>query len=352
MNTRMSIVIAFGAMLCGCASVEVSDDAALKGIPFYVKEPVSTQDTQWVAGELLVRFKVTELSGPQSGATVIRSIDLPQSGPLRLIDTPASRARLEALIDALPDKPAPDLEGTLANLQVVLAALSRDYKAGMLRAEACGDAASAPPEHFALASNAWSLGMVAAPKRFYIVTQQPVFGSSTANFKFASDGTMTESNVAVTDDTAKTLLSVLPITSLLTKQWALTPPAAAAAAATGIGTQSFSFGPSRKPAKPPPTPPPKKAVKVDASVGDVKTVYALRRTVHLDDGSQLNAYIGKRADAAPLSLCAGLKGANGIQLISITPQGGGSDKGGDANAWQIQGSVVPPKPAAATAGKE
>jgi hypothetical protein len=87
--------------IAGCAGVEVSEDKSLKGIPFYVKVPVVTQETVLNEGELVVSFVVSEIAQVGQPSKLRRSTALPYAGPLRIPER--CRGKLEEILSRLPD---------------------------------------------------------------------------------------------------------------------------------------------------------------------------------------------------------------------------------------------------------
>jgi hypothetical protein len=314
--------------LAGCAGVEVRDDNSNHGIPFYVKVPVLTQETQRVRTDLTVRFKVVETSNGKS-----RSIDLPASGPLPVPGV--TRADIDKALDQIPDTATyvQAIAHVKTGIIQALEALSEKKQA------AIASAASSDPckdTDLPVVSNSWSVAMVADTKLHYIVTKQPLFGSSTANFEFAQDGTMTKSNVTVTDDTAKTLLAVLPISPLLSKRWNL------ASKSPNSTNLDLRFPDTTSP-KPQATAV-QTEIRVEVTLAADTSIITLRKVSPFSD-SALKSH-------EPLSYCNALTANTEIQLISIARPDAAkkSDKGAD-KGWQIQGTVMPPKTAdAAPAG--
>lgn len=318
-------------LIAGCAGVEVSEDKSLKGIPFYVKVPVATQDTVLSAGELVVSFTVSEIAQVGAASKVLRSVTLPHAGPLRVPE--GKRAELERILGKLPSDRSAVYENTLRDLNSIMnkiAALAPTQNAQ----QACANMPTLP------VANSWSVSMVADTVPRYVVTKIPIMGSSTSNFKFAPDGTMTESNVAVADDTAKTLLALFPITAKLSKQWGVNE---IEAEAKSPGTTQYALkvlppilGAKQKP-------PLSLSVKLETLISHSSMLYTLRKVHRLAEGSSLDDYLKLKGNSAPLTLCQAMAGTDGVQLVSVAPQGSDSGKPETSPAWQIQGTVTPPK---------
>ena len=63
--------------LTGCAGIEISDGKNdLKGIPFYAKVPVATQDVIRATSELSVQLKISEVFEADERIKVVRSTDV------------------------------------------------------------------------------------------------------------------------------------------------------------------------------------------------------------------------------------------------------------------------------------
>jgi len=324
--------------LTGCTGIEVSDGKNdLKGVPFYAKVPIATQDTIRATSELAVQLKISEVFEADEKSKVVRSTDVPFSGAIRLPDTPENRKVVDAVREALSGDPDVTYESTVVGAKKELENRLFPLVAVPVTEKTCA-ALDAP-----VFSNSWAVSMVADPKRLYIVTKQPFIGSSNTAFKFSGDGTMTEASAEVTNDTAKTLLALFPITAKLTKQWGLNPPDdEKAKIEIALAFKEYRLdgaAPTKKRLLF------RKSVKVDVTISTVKTVYTLRRAQHLGQTEDLNSYLALRAGSAPLALCDGFSGANGVQLVSVASPGDQADDrkaDKDAKAWQVQGSVMPP----------
>jgi hypothetical protein len=190
-----------------------------------------------------------------------------------------------------------------------------------------------------MVSNSWSVTMLADTMPRYVVTKIPIMGSSTASFKFAPDGTMTESNVAVTDDTAKTLLALFPITAKLSKQWDVNVTDAEAKSAETARYAKKSAPPGVRALQKPRL---SLVVKLETLISYSGTLYTLRKLHRLPEGSPLDEYLKLKGQSAPLTLGQAMTGTDGVQLVSAAPQGGDSGKPEKSPAWQIQGTVTPP----------
>lgn len=349
MGTATRWMLITPVALAGCAGLTVHDGKEeLKGLPFYVKVPVATQDTLRATSELSIQLKVSEFIESDAKQVTLRSQGVLGSGPVQVPDTPATRKLIDDLIAAIPDDRKATYERTIRDISDRIEKDLVPKASGRITVADCTRAAD-------VLSNSWSITMVADPKRHYITTKIPVMGSASSTFKLASDGTLTEAASQVTEDTTKTILGLLPITAKLTKQWGLGPEEPAKESADAeFAFKSFRFEPP-PPGKPAPKPTPlAKRINVEVTLTSIKTVYTLRKSHHFGDDPTLNTYLGLKANGAPLDMCKALRGEDGTQLVSVVTASEQSDsKKADAaaKAWQIQGSVTPPKPDGDGGGK-
>jgi hypothetical protein len=314
MLMRLMLVILGAALLVigGCANVAVyaPDDTEqhtigqLKGIPFYVKVPVLTQDTKLVVSELLVQIEVAETTG----STTSQTAHYPASGQLRMSinDRPLIDKVIAEIYDNAKGQTFADASKEVAK---GVASLSK------------GRTANEPPK---VLSNSWSLSMVVSPKSYYISNYQPLIGTATTAYEFSADGTLNKASSTITDDTVKTLLGLFPITAKLSQRWGLTT------------AQTKALGLDQ--GKPP-------VVKMDVTVTESKTVYGLRRVSELPANSSVGKYTFPDTARSPLSLQDARDGKNGVQLVSedvVTADNAGNKKT-NAKAYQIEGTITPPK---------
>jgi hypothetical protein len=327
------VLVAPAIALAGCAGVVVHEGGERRGgIPFYVKTPVAVQDTTLATSEVTVRVKVSEVAVREGKVAVMRFSELPAAGPLRV---PEEQRGLLRLDDLLKDNDKKPYDETVAKVIMRLDAL-RSLSARPADKARCGVPA--------VVANSWALKMEVGPARHYIETRMPLIGSANTKFDFSADGTMTAASADIKNETASTLLALFPITEKLSKQWGLDSAGkdAQAAAAQAIAGMRKADPKPRKDGKPPPT---LVKVAIEITVSDVKTAYALRRVHHFDNGN-MNDYASLKQKSGPLSLCDAFDGKNETQLISIGPVGPQPPNGkpeDEAPAWQIRGSLTPPK---------
>jgi hypothetical protein len=307
----------------GCANIEVhgpADDTAkyqrLGGIPFYVKVPVWTQTTRRVSGELHLQLQITELEG----AKAKRVVAIPPGAPLRLASSATNREAIRLRLQTLVAQAAVQrstYEEAVAAVRATLDALSTSYPpfAGPL----CD--AQAP-----VVSNSWSIAMVTGPRQHLISTRQPLFGSSESKFTFGPDGTLGEASQKVADETAKTLLGLLPITDKLKLNWGITPPPTLA--------QN-----GKKPVQ-------RTEVQIEVDLVEVLMTFVLQRSLDVPTTSASGAY-QPPGGSGPLSLSNACEGKNSVQLVAVTVTSGNDTstpkKPSNEKAYVIEGTIKPPK---------
>jgi hypothetical protein len=307
-------------LVSGCANLKVyrtnsatpAKTEELKGIPFYIKVPVATQETKLLQRELLVKVDLS-LVGP-SGP--IRTASFPTSGPLRVNDKPEVRRGIDNEIGNLLTAGASANTNFEKTSVEIVKALEKIAKL------------SPKPEPPSLLSNSWSLSMVVGPQPHYISGKIPFIGSATSNFKFSADGTLSEANSTVTDDTAKTLLSLFPIAQKLTDQWGLLPADAKEIKSAGMVV-------------------PNPEIKVEVTVAGATTTYTLKKVKELTGNPSAGKFFDSAAGGPPLSLAEALNGTNDVQLVSreiVEGKGNGGGAKPDAEAYQFEGTITPPKP--------
>lgn len=326
---------AVAAALCGCSGVKVRDGTGsgandVHGIPFYIKVPWRIQETSLASREMLVVFTVTKIATDENGKpTELTSAKLPMGEVLRLDDTSDGREAISAFVNAINVAEGYDQVVALVGNEVTALRLKFGTKPPEPSARCDSD-------KYDLVGNSWSTKMLAGTSLYYIEPQNPFIGSASADIHLADDGTLSESSTSVTNETASTILSALPVTAEFSKILGLpaAAPAPAPAASAAAFAQANVFPGGKKPAATKKQP--VVTVRVDVSETPAQTVYQLRRATPLANDEKL---VRPR-----LNLCQALRGENDTELISIkTLPDAGDDKGGGKNAWQISGQLVPPK---------
>ncbi|WP_179119209.1 hypothetical protein [Massilia sp. KIM] len=288
--------------LCGCVTVEVFDqekpantaspNGQLTGIPFFEKELVNYHETKRAVTDWQIQVTVFE-EGNEKPLLV-----LPSRGPALFVCVPPAEVRRAAnqIVEnagwSSPDEARTAVERQLAELG----------KHSMPDNPHCEEVLSNQTKH-----------EVRPGRKLYVRNVAPLFGSASADFGFAADGTLTSaSSSAQPIAEGSNVSNLIPMKEFFTKQWALSSP----------GAKALNGG----------TPPPvTRRYEVAVAVQPVITVYTLRRNIPATGSWSFDPI--PRADAT--------KAGPSAELVSVERL---SDGGGKANpkAYQIQGAIVPP----------
>ena len=301
------------AILSACGGLTVyQGDAERKGIPFYMKAPLCTQETSLLQSQLAVTFTITEVKSGKPNAQG-RGAKF-ESATILLPDTRAARDEIEKELP--PNGAQKTIAAATSDPDVIVQRLGAEITAAL----------KAIPSNVEIevAKNAWDTSLVVdTSTTYYINTHTPPFGTAQGQFKFAEDHTLTEASSTVTDETGKTLLSLLPIAEKLKVQWGAVADPTAVAAPAAVGAVG-------RPAA-------KKAIQVEVSrtLSPVKTVWTLRK---ISRGVCTPANPLRLADATPSP-----GNAATAQLVSksVLTDGGG-EKPEPKPSYQISGSITPP----------
>lgn len=291
--------------LTGCGAIMVTaNNQQLDGIPFYSKVPVMTQETKLLKSELLVTFTLGKVG---ADGKMVLPLVYPPSG---------------ALVIAVKDRTAADevvsqmyldvaKKTTLLDAQTVVAAALAELK----------KRSTVPTDE--TISNAWSVQMITGPQTYYINTRMPLIGTASGTYKLSPDGTLTEGTAAVTDDTIKTILSLLPINAKLSLQWGITAP-------PKLATESLVPGPPAAATE---------VLRVDVAMVEQRTITTLRKV----EKPILNGDYVTPKPSPPLLETDVNTGA--VQLVSKeVVVGSGEEKAKpDTTSYKIQGTFTPPK---------
>lgn len=294
--------------LLGCTNIEVfsksgetsNKNEKLNGIPFYIKVPALTQDTKLLKNELSLQIDITyEVNGTK------QVTHYPTLGPITLSNTKEARNLVVSSVEELVRKGKQEGWPLKKSEEEVMKVIN------ILRS-------SSNPVAPMLVSNTWGISMVVSPRQYYISNRVPLFGTASSSFKFSGDGTLTEATSAITDDTAKTLLGLFPISAKLSNQWSITKPAGAMAVP---GT-----------------------VQIDGRLTQAKTLYSLRQVTMIGTtGAESLACLLPTKSMPPLVLENANDGTKNVQLVSIEVQTDSAKPKGDSKIYQIQGSITPPE---------
>lgn len=188
-----------GVLVSGCSGLTVYDGGSekqLPGVPFYVKTPQCVQSTAVVEALLNAYVTVTTADGKTIAARY------PSAGSYVIPDTPQNRQAIAAAVDQIKrQKGDPDSD----DAKRFLSAFPN------LASQQSGDRNSK------VVKNSWATSMiVTGSPTYYINYRVPLFGSGSGAFELSSDNTLSKAQSNITDETAKTLLGVLPIKEALT----------------------------------------------------------------------------------------------------------------------------------------
>ncbi|MVW60770.1 hypothetical protein GPY61_12605 [Massilia sp. NEAU-DD11] len=298
---RIACAVAALAGASGCSGVRVYDgpreNDAMTGIPFYIKKPVLVHETTRVETDWKIRFSIALNDNPKS------TLDYPPDGDVLVhcVDRDRLKKAVREIVDEVQKETT--LEGTR------LAIASRTSRLENLApANACDE----------VVANTVKTEMRVDGKPHYIKNVIPLFGSGSATFKFNADGTLTEATNSITDNTASTLLGLLPIKEKLISQWKVnTTPADAAFVKDSRNRKKAEV-----------------LVSVIVTLTPVQKVYVLRAE-EASSGAL-------PASFPPLTLADATAGGNRVQLVSVgTPGDKQADKA-DPKSFKIQGSITPP----------
>jgi hypothetical protein len=201
---------ALAALLCafvsGCGSmlqVKAFDPAKPAGIPFFIKQGACNHQSVYGNPYWRLTLKVSN----DSGTLAMETLDINNSAH--------GGQDFNALAHEL-EKPAPDQDSVMNAWD----ALKRKDRFDPWKQN----------EDRILLENSSSLTSVVDYSTKYAINQKkPFSGSSNADFKLGADGTLNEASAQVQDNTFSTILSALPISTLITSAAGIATKAGAAA---------------------------------------------------------------------------------------------------------------------------
>jgi len=206
-NFRVLLLAASTGALLGCGDlyrVSVHDAANPKGIPFYTMSGACAQQSVYANPYYLVTLKVSAAAGPISADTV------------KLSPVGRSSADFRALLDEL-DKPQPEL----ASVQTAWSSLKQRQSF---------DPYSQSAGEFLLDNSSKAVTLVDYAHEYDLNQRKPLAGSTSADYKLGPDGTLTEAQGQVQNDTLSTILSALPLSDLIKSAAGIAAKTGAAAA--------------------------------------------------------------------------------------------------------------------------
>lgn len=193
--TALLCVATFLVNGCAAYSVDKSPDG---GVPFLVKQPVVYHVTKRHGTLALIHV---DIEGVYSGGSRLRRHD-----DLVTIADPQTSSLLS------------NITQSIGMLEV--AKKKKDAKSiGRLVPLILDDLANIPSADaetlakFEVTENACVVEAELAPDQYYITPRTPLFGSNNSTFSLSSEGTLTTVTANIQDETAKTLLSLLPLGS-------------------------------------------------------------------------------------------------------------------------------------------
>lgn len=307
---RIGLFCAVTLALTGCAGLRVSSlsetdqrtkqtsETKLPGIPIRVKIPVWVQETKILETGWQIQFLVKKNGSKDSGFRI------PESGPIVL-----SCATAQKVNDELNNI-----------LQSVDRSANEDAIRDQLRSKLLDIYkldATASPECRRVVGNMLKQESRLSDRAYYVTNVIPLFGSGSGTFKLASDGTLTEVTTQATDDTAKTLLGLLPIKETLMLRWGVDKQ-----------TESNNFA-EVKPL----------LFTIEANLTAQKRLYTLHRDVTSESADGTTTPRPKLE--RPLQFDAYEDGS--AELVSIESGDSPPPEKPDTKSFKISGSITPPE---------
>jgi hypothetical protein len=306
--------------MCGCASTvrinkaptaDALKTTEVKGVPFYVKVAKCKQETSWLQPVYVLTLKKTttyqfidEKAAKAANPNAKPPDPVVRTGAKTLClsqfntdDVKKLRALLIKPGDATPN----DVKDIEAQWAVVAA--WPDYVAVAVDE----DTLIGSKDVFEVSNTSAPEAVVDYTTTYYYNAPRPWVGSSQIDAKLAADGTLTEGSAQVQSQTLSTILSALPISTLLTK-------------AAGAG-----------------------AVVAAALPPD-----ATKQTTQYELTITESGYTHTHSRYQPLTLPCAVE-PNGVRTdyaLTIQTSGQDTSKKADGNTVKFDGSVVLPKPAA------
>ncbi len=178
-------------LLTGCSlyQVGVHKPASPSGIPFFAAEGACTQETAYANPYYLLTLKFTG----SSGLLFSDSVKLSKAG--------YSSDDFKALVAEL-SKPQPDT-GSVQKAW------------NLLKQENPFDPHTETGDQFLLKNTRKAIAIVDYANHYSLNQRRPLAGSASADFKLNSDGTLSEAQAQVQDDTLTTILGTLPLSDLI-----------------------------------------------------------------------------------------------------------------------------------------
>jgi hypothetical protein len=191
--------------LCGCGpllKVSVLDKTKPQGLPFFVKAGACVQQTVYGTPYRRITLKVTYESGETSSDAVTIGMTPPADGALQIV--------LDQLASDIPD------ESTVARAWSNLK---------LAKIDPFTDTTTI----YVLANGTSATSVVDYNSAYAINQNKPLSGTASVDFHLATDGTLSEAQGQVQDTTFSTIVSALPISTLITSAAGISSKAGPAA---------------------------------------------------------------------------------------------------------------------------
>lgn len=209
------LVLTVSSLGCGdLYRIKAHNATTPGGIPFFAMSGACLQQTVRANPYYLLTLKITVESGPVSSDTV------------KLSPAGHASADFQALLNEL-DKGTPDLGSVQTAWSFLKQRQSFDP-----HTETAGE--------FILSNSSKVVPIVDYAHEYDINSRKPLSGSASSSFKIGSNGTLTDAQAQVQDNTLSTILSALPLSDLI-KTAAGIAAKAGAAAAQNPETAKFSL---------------------------------------------------------------------------------------------------------------
>ncbi len=319
MRGVLSTVVIGSIAMCGCVSTvrinkapttDALNTTEVKGVPFYVKVAKCKQETSWLQPVYTLTLKKTtnyrfvdekaaKAANPnaKSPDPVVRTAT--KTFSLSQFNTEEVR-KLRALLSKPGEATPSEVKDIEAQWNTV--AGWPDYVAVAVDEDILMNS----KDVFEVSNTSTPEAVVDYGTTYYYNAPRPWVGSSQIDAKLAADGTLTEGSAQVQSQTLSTILSALPISTLLTK-------------AAGAGAAAAEVLPPEAT---------KETIQYELTIAESGYTHTHTRYREFTLPCAVEA-TGVRADYA----------------LTIQTSGQGTTKKDDGNTVKIDGSVVLPKPA-------
>jgi hypothetical protein len=201
----------FGCLagLQGCKTIDVYQSAdgksTLPGVPFYMKQPVRVTDSAYALPASNVQIDIVVATKPPT------TYSYPET-PVNILGESKKVADIENRLGAEVNAPGK----TLQEIKQAVEHAINDILDVNVNTKPESLASSAQ-----LIANAYRIDSEIEPQQYYINSRNPLIGSASADFHLNGDYTLGEASASITDQTASTLIGLVPVAAYLSKQWNL-----------------------------------------------------------------------------------------------------------------------------------